>query len=449
MRPHTEDLPLKIGNRNLFPLSSHRRRTTGLPAERLVLCTLGTWAFLVVLPLLLLVIGCGAAEEDLQGALATGEIDPVGTATPTTTPEPPPPKMDLVLSEGDLSIEPLPLRAGFPFTMTATVHNNSDLAAADVPFMVYISAKQEAIGYTSFFQILTMTLPASQTVPVTVPVDWNLAGGEHRFWIQVNRLPDAWQARLPVQPEADLTNNMLLLDLVVDPFDAYTSDLCPGRQDVGIGPADVLPDPEQQRVLVRVHNLGNKAVYNLPVVVTGEQLAGIAYTPAIPPCGGTADVLVQVDRPFEEGEALTVRVNPGEWDEAVQEDNTENNQVTVTAGLAPGMTLPSESSPGDYDFSLSTTDIEIPEMWIVMVTVHNLGTRDADMVPVRIENEAGRKIVDAIPLVQGDGMGTAAIRVGYLWTPGGTLTFTVNPPDTTGAYPETVRDNNVATFTLP
>ena len=315
--------------------------------------------------------------------------------------------------------------------------------------MIYISAKQEAIGYTSFFQILTMTLPASQTVPVTVPVDWNLAGGEHRFWIQVNRLPDAWQARTPVQPEADLTNNMLFLDLVVDPFDAYTSDLCPGRQDVGIGPADVLPDPEQQRVLVRVHNLGNQAVYNLPIVVTGEQLAGIAYTPAIPPCGGTADVLVQVDRPFQEGEALTVRVNPGEWDEAVQEDNTENNQVTVTAGLAPGIALPPESSPGDYDFSLSTTDIEIPEMWIVMVTVHNLGTRDADMVPVRIENEAGRKIVDAVPLVQGDGMGTAAIRVGYLWTPGGTLTFTVNPPDTPGAYPETVRDNNVATFTLP
>jgi hypothetical protein len=449
MRPHTEDLPVKKDNHSPFPLSSHRRPTTDLPAERAVLRAAGISAFLVFLPLLLLLIGCGAREEDPQGTLATGELDPVGTAVPTMTSEPPTPKLDLVLTEDDLSIEPLPLRAGFPFTVTARIHNNSDLAAANVPFMIYISAKQEEIGYTSFFQILTVTLPASQTVPVTVPVDWNLAGGEHSFWIQVNRLPDAWQVRMPVQPEVDHTDNMVLLDLVVDPFDAYISDLCPGRKDVEIGPADVLPDPDRERVLVRVHNLGNHAVYNLPVVVSGEQLAGISYTPAIPPCGGTADVLVQVDRPFQEGEALTVRVNPDEWVQTLQEDNTENNQVTVTAGFAPGMALPPERSPGDYDFSISTVDIEIPEMWIVMVTVYNLGTRDADMVPIRIENEAGRKIVDAIPLVQGDGMGTAAIRVGYLWTPGGTLTFTVNPPDTTGVYPETIRDNNMATFALP
>ena len=43
----------------------------------------------------------------------------------------------------------------------------------------------------------------------------------------------------------------------------------------------------------------------------------------------------------------------------------------------------------------------------------------------------------------------AAIRVGYLWTPGGVLTFTVNPEDAQNAYPESNRDNNVATFKLP
>jgi hypothetical protein len=71
------------------------------------------------------------------------------------------------------------------------------------------------------------------------------------------------------------------------------------------------------------------------------------------------------------------------------------------------------------------------------------------MVPIRVENASGRKITDAIPFVQGNGLGTAAIRVGYLWTRGGTLTFTVNPPDAKGAYPETNRNDNVATFTLP
>jgi hypothetical protein len=71
------------------------------------------------------------------------------------------------------------------------------------------------------------------------------------------------------------------------------------------------------------------------------------------------------------------------------------------------------------------------------------------MVPIRVENTAGRKITDAIPSVQGKGSGVAAIRVGYLWIQGGTLTFTVNPQDAKGAYPEKNRDNNVATFTLP
>jgi hypothetical protein len=448
MRPHGDDLPVKDANRHLFPLFLRRRRMSDLPIKHLVLRAVKRWAFLVLL-LLLLLTGCGTGEDDPQEVSVTGVLGPVEATAPAVTSEPPTPKVALALTEDDLSIDPLPLRAGFPFTVTAGIHNNSDLPAVDVPFMLLISARQEEIGYTSFIQVLTMTLPPSQTVPVTVPVDWNFAGGEYRFWAQVNRLPDAWQARMPVQPEADLADNVVLLDVMVDPFDAYTSDLCPGREDIEIGPADVLPDPDRQRVSVRVHNLGNRAVYNLPVVVTGEQLAGISYTPAIPPCGGTADVSVQVDRPFREGEALTVRVNPRDWPGGLPEDNIENNQVTVTAGLAPGMAIPPQSSPGDYDFGLSTADIEIPELWIVMVTVHNLGTRDADRVPIRIENEAGRKIVDAIPLVQGDGIGTAAIRVGYLWTPGGTLTFTVNPQDVKEAYPESIRDNNIATFTLP
>jgi hypothetical protein len=219
--------------------------------------------------------------------------------------------------------------------------------------------------------------------------------------------------------------------------------------DVQIGPTDVLPEPEKQRVLVRVQNVGNRAVYNLPVVVTGDQMSGITYTPAIPPCGGTTEVYVEIDRPFHQGEWLTVEVNPSEWVGGLEEDDADNNRVTVVAGLLPEVVGLPDSSVEDYDFALTSADIEIPEMWMVMVTVQNLGTRDADMVPVRVENAAGRKIVDSIPLVQGEGLGVAAMRVGYLWLPGGTLTFTVNPEDAKGAYPEGHRDNNVATFTLP
>ena len=86
---------------------------------------------------------------------------------------------------------------------------------------------------------------------------------------------------------------------------------------------------------------------------------------------------------------------------------------------------------------------------IVMVTARNQGTRDAAMVPIRVENEAGRQITDAIPLVQGEGLGVAAIRAGYLWIPGATLTFTINPEDAEGGYPEANRDDNVATFVVP
>jgi hypothetical protein len=355
----------------------------------------------------------------------------------------------LTLTEEDVIVDPVPLRAGFPFTVTALIHNHAQIPAPDVPLLLHISSGQEEIGYTSFLQLLTVTIPASFTVPVTLPVNWNFAGGEHQIWLQVNRLPDAWLERVPTLPEADTRDNIVLLEMMIDPFDAYGSDLCPGRVDVEIGPADVLPEPDRQRVLVRVHNPGNRAVYNLPVVVTGEQLSGIAYTEAIPPCGGTTSLNVEVDRPFRQGETLTVQVNPGEWAGGLEEDNYDNNQVSVASGLAPGVTVPVGSGLDDYDFDIGQTDVEIPELWIVLVTVHNLGARDAAMVPIRVENEAGRKLTDAIPLVQGKGIGVAAIRIGYLWTRGGTITFTVNPQDAKGAYPETNQDNNVTTFTLP
>jgi len=160
-------------------------------------------------------------------------------------------------------------------------------------------------------------------------------------------------------------------------------------------------------------------------------------------------VVVEVDRPFQAGESLTVQINPSDWSDALEESDFTNNRVSVSVGLAPGLILPPGSGLEDYDFALTMEDIETPERWMVMVTVHNLGTRDADMVPIRIENESGRKLLDAIPLVQGEGSGVAAIRVGYLWLPGGTLTFTVNPPDAKASYPESNRDNNLATFTLP
>ncbi len=262
-------------------------------------------------------------------------------------------------------------------------------------------------------------------------------------------MPDAWQERAPTKAETNTRNNFALIDLVVDPFDAYTSDLCSGRVDVVIEPQDVLPEPDQQRVLVRVRNVGNRAVYNLPIAVTSASASGVAYTPAIPPCGGSAELYVRLDNPFKEGDLLTVQVNPSQWVGGLQEDNFDNNTVSVTAGLAPGLALPPELNLEDYDFGISTSDIEIPEPWHVLVTVHNLGTRDAAMVPISIENEAGRKLTDAIPLVQGEGIGIAAIRVGYLWIPGGTLTFTVNPIDATDPFPETKRDNNTTTFTLP
>ena len=383
-----------------------------------------------------------AAGETTAGALSTGT--PVAAVRTQEAPQ-----LDVSLSEEGVTIAPLPVRAGFPFTVTATLQHNSAAAVQAVPFFAFISPRQESLGYQPFIHVLTVTLPATEPVQVDVPVSWNFAWGEYQLWLQANRLPESWQEQHPVQPEADVTNNMVLMDLMIDPFDAYTSELCSGRVDVQIGPVDVLPEPDQQRVVVRVRNQGNAAVYNLPVVVLGDQLSGIAYTPAIPPCGGTVEVGVAVDRPFEQGETLRVQVNPKDWPGGMVEDDYSNNQVAVTGGLAPGVVVPPGGGLDDYEFELTEADIESPELWIVLVTVRNLGTRDADKVPIRIENEAGRKITDEIPLVQGGGSGVAAFRVGYLWTRGGTLTFTVNPPETEGAYPENNRENNTATFTLP
>ena len=397
---------------------------------------------------MLLLIGCGEGREDAQETPTARPGAEIRVPLPTIV-EPEVPVVDLTLPEDEVLVGPEPLRAGFPFTVTALVQNNMTTPAAEIPVMVLISAQQEEIGYTSYANLITVTIPASQSLQVDMPVDWNFAGGEHRLWLQVNRLPDAWQVRAPTKVEANTRDNIALVDLMVDPFDAYVSDLCSGRVDVEIGPEDILPEPGQQRVLVRVHNVGNHAVYNLPIAVTSASATGVAYTPAIPPCGGTTEVYVKLDRPFQEGDTLTVQVNPRQWVGGLQEDDFDNNTVSVTAGLAPGLALPPEVSLEDYDFSISTSDIEIPEPWHVLVTVRNHGTRDAAMVPIRVENEAGRKITDAIPLVQGEGSGIAAMPVGYLWIPGGTLTFTVNPEDAKGAFPETRRDNNTTTFTLP
>ena len=407
------------------------------------------WALLVVFSSILLLTGCGERGEGAQETPTArpGTGDPV--TVPTYIPEPEVPVVDLVLLEDEILIGPQPLRAGFPFTVTALIQNRLTVPAEDIPLMLHISAQQEQIGYTSYAQVITVTVPASDSLRVDLPVNWNFAGGEHRLWLQVNRLPDAWQDRAPTKAEDNTRNNIALIDLIVDPFDAYTSDLCSGRVDVAIGPEDVLPDLDRQQVLVRVHNVGNRAVYNLPIAVTSGSATGLAYTPVIPPCGGTTEVRVKLHQPLKEGDRLTVQANPSQWVGGLQEDRSDNNTISLTAGLAPGLALPPESSVEDYDFGISTSDIEIPEAWHVLVTVHNFGTRDAAMVPISIENEAGRKLTDAIPLVQGEGIGVAAIAVGYLWIPGGTLTFTVNPIDATDPFPETKRDNNTAQFTLP
>lgn len=348
-----------------------------------------------------------------------------------------------------VAVSPLPLRAGFPFTITALITNSAEIPAMNVPLLLHMSAEREEIGFTSFVQLLTVTIPASSSVPITVPVTWNFPGGEHRLWVQVNRLPEAWLDVNPTQAEANTGDNIALLDLIIDPFDAYASDLCPGRVDVRIEPVDVLPQPDLQRVQVRIHNSGNRAVYNLPVVVTSDQASGLVYTPAIPPCGGTTTVYVPLGEPIQQGESLTVLVNPSDWPGSLSEDNFENNRVAVAAGLSSGPGPLPDSELADYDFQISTADIETPELWIVMASVRNLGTRDAADVPIRVENEAGRQVLDVVPLVQGKGQGVVAIRVGYLWTHGGTLTFTINPQDAEGAYPETNQNDNVATFTLP
>jgi hypothetical protein len=404
--------------------------------------------FSILLLLLLLLVGC-------DGTLPDGDQEPtssIAASVPTrssSTATPGVPALALTLDVDTVQVAPQPVRAGFPFTVTATIENQSAVTATDVPVMVHISALHEEIGYAPFLEVVTVTVPASQSLTIDVPVHWNLNGGEHRVWLQVNELPDAWQATEPLQPEAALADNVALVDLMVDPFDAYTSDLCSGRIDVEVGPADVLPEPDRQRVLVTVHNLGNRAVYNLPVVALGREATGIVYTPAIPPCGGTAQVAVPLDRPFDEGSSLNVLVNPRDWEGGLVEDNFDNNQVAVTGGLQPGVAVSEAGGLQDYDFSIISAEIEIPQQWMVLVKIHNRGTRDAAMVPIRVENERGRKILDAVPLVRGNGLGIAAFPIGYLWTRGGVLTFTVNPPDANGALPETNRDDNVATFTLP
>jgi len=396
----------------------------------------GPTAIVLLLGLMFLIAACQGGDARPTMEIAAGTI----------TPEPPILALSIVTDE--LKIEPMPLRAGHPFTITGVIHNDSPVSADDVPVLIHLSANQEKLGYTSFVELLTVTVAASQSMPITVPVRWNLAGGEHRLWVQVNHLPVAWQSRAPTRPEENLADNLALVDLMIDPFDAYTSDLCPGRVDLEIGPSDVLPDPERQVVHVLVHNLGNKAAYNAPVIALGRRTSGMAYTPIIPPCGGTARVAIAVDQPFGEGESFSVQVNPEGWEDGLMEDNYANNAVSVAAGL-PGAAQQQLSSLQDYDFSIDAGEIEVPEAGIILIRVYNHGTRDAANVPIQVTDEAGHKVNDVVPLVQGSGSGVVAIRVASLWKAGGTLTLTVNPEDAREGFPEVNRQNNAVTFAIP
>jgi hypothetical protein len=401
-----------------------------------------------LLLLWLVLVACNSQANGAVERRTPGPTIPSEEGDPTATVLPPLAAVDLQIPDGGLSVAPLPLRAGFPFSITVLIHNRLDLPAVDVPLMVNLFSLQKQIGYLSFVQVLTVTLEPSQTLPVEVPVHWNLAGGEHRLWVQVNRLPLAWEGRFPLHPEANRQDNVAQLDLQVEPFAAYTSDLCPGRVDVEIGPDDLLALADEERVWVRVHNVGYQAVYNLPIVVQGPNLTGIAYTPALAPCGGTARVEVPVSRPLNDGERLTVEVNSLGWT-SFQEDDYENNTQVVSVCLASDLITPPAATLQDFDFRLEAADIELPQPWLAVVRVHNLGTRDAANVPISVENQSGRKVTDVIPLVRGQGIGVAAIKIGYVWTRGGSLTFTVNPPEGKGAYPEDNRDDNVVILETP
>ena len=91
------------------------------------------WALLVVFSSILLLTGCGERGEGAQETPTArpGTGDPV--TVPTYIPEPEVPVVDLVLLEDEILIGPQPLRAGFPFTVTALIQNRLTVPAEDIP----------------------------------------------------------------------------------------------------------------------------------------------------------------------------------------------------------------------------------------------------------------------------------------------------------------------------
>ena len=114
----------------------------------------------------LLLLGCSSGKNgDPEGTptLSAGSTLLPWEVTSEVTATPDVPQVALSLNDEDVAVSPLPLRAGFPFTITALVHNSSEIVAADVPLLLHMSAGQEEIGFTSFVQLLTVTIPASNS----------------------------------------------------------------------------------------------------------------------------------------------------------------------------------------------------------------------------------------------------------------------------------------------
>jgi len=224
-----------------------------------------------------------------------------------STPTPNVPSVQVSLAPRDVSVKPLPIQAGYPFTITLVIHNDGGASPEPAGDGLHLSrAGNDRL--LSLHGVLTVTLPSTRPVTLEVPVRWNLTGGENRLWAQVNRLPKAWQPESPTWPEEDKSDNSVLLELIVEPFDAYRSDLCSGRVDVEID-AGVVAERAASAFGCPSTTPGTRppttSRWSFPAKTWR---ASPTHRPS--PVRGTAEVWVQVDRPLAEGESIAVNVTP-------------------------------------------------------------------------------------------------------------------------------------------
>ena len=309
--------------------------------------------------LTLLLAGCdpsGPTDAAITLALSPTRTAPAAKPTATLpTLQELEPASNLWIDPDSLRILPERPQVGDVLEFSFVVHNDGEgerrgvlawaaIARTELPLTIFSNHTQADIAADGSAEV-RLTLGEITDEERMSPFLRELRDGGYAVAVSVNReLRDVvenrfyWQA--PEQAETDPSDNVVETRLTVHPFESYTSEACPPATNLAISALDIAlvrpdhsegasPAADSDFLAVTIHNVGNPALYSVPVQLVGAGGQSFySYTLGLRPCGGTDRMFLPVNPAW--GEIFTLVLNPVDSGGAIPEEDYTDNEVTVT-----------------------------------------------------------------------------------------------------------------------